>query len=164
MKTRIYATVAGVATAVLLWMAVKPANADLIIPASLPQQSYAAFIVVATPTNITAGATSNLVVQSVNIRPGRGLALSVINALGMGNSTSNQTYYVNLSQDGTNYCTTSPLSFSFALNGTNGCNAATNFPFQLFDGFSKAAVWSIKNGDTATNVNPGIVELGVATQ
>lgn len=138
--------IAGIAGLVLL---AQSAFADVITAMTV-------YTNITSPATVIAGATSNFVSQPFAIQPGRGIGVGWdVTGGGTGNfANSNVTVKVNILQYGTNWPTTAPIVFGFALNDTNSARGYTNLPATLFDGARAVRLENIANGDGTNAITP----------
>lgn len=100
------------------------------------------------PTTMPGSSTSNVVSAAVSVRPGKGLAL-LTHCKGDDVGTGTLVAKFNLTVDGTNWTTTTPLAITNTLNGTNVVIDYKLFTADSLDNVRSIRLQTIQN--TATN-------------
>jgi hypothetical protein len=98
---------------------------------------------------INGSVTSNINTSAISVRQAKGLAFLPLLA-GTNASTAAVTFVFDVSVDGTNFTTSSPLAFAVAMNGTTAVRGYTNFSSTLLDNVSHLRLRSIQNAHTAS--------------
>jgi len=142
--TRTGGKLAGVAGLILLLSSIfhlpSSAHAQLIYPKTNSLSSY---------TNLLAGSNYTANAEILLYRD-RGFAL-IATAVATNNSEVGPVRLsFQLSGDRSNYTTTTPLTWTFALNGTNYVRAYTNFPASVVDNL-RSAKWTLTTNMLGTN-------------
>lgn len=101
------------------------------------------------PTQVLGAMTTNLNTGIIEVRKGRGLAVSPYFAC-TNASGSNVVLNFQVSIDGTNYTTLSGLSYTLPNSGTTAVRGFTNFPATVLDNVRFVRVGTIQNVHLST--------------
>ena len=125
-------------------------NFAFLIPASA-QVSYPRTNVCAGYMVLTATTAQSLGYSTNEITLYRDRGLSLFSTAAATNaSTALVTIRMDVSYNGSNWTTTTPLQWSYPLNGTTPVTAWTNFPPSVLDNVKKARVSSVSNAHSAS--------------
>jgi len=102
----------------------------------------------ASPMVVGASSTSNITTTAVTVRQGSGIAILPLFA-GTNAGTAVLTLHFEVSADGTNFTTTTPLKALAAQNGTTGVLSYTNFPPDLLNNVRAIRLAKVQNAHTA---------------
>lgn len=143
------------------------ARAQLIISNNPPMTVFTN-VINANTLIVGGGVTTNLLttnglVQSLIVNPGYGFALDVLYGSGTNTTTtSNVTWTVRLSVDGTNWPSAITYTLVRPLSGTTMQEYVTNFAATYIDGFYRVSLYTEQNGDSVSAITNGWARLSRA--
>jgi hypothetical protein len=126
----------------------------LMAPPVVAQQNLTTFrprtnVFTSVPSSVAASSTATVASEAVGVWPGRGLAVFPYFA-GTNASTANVILAFNVSYDGTNWSTTTPILLTNVMNGTTAVRGYHHIPASSLDNVRAIRLQTIQNAHNAS--------------